>query len=45
MVRAKAMDEVKILECSLKKPPGVWDVERTEGSDGNRRSPPRPGTL
>ena len=41
----KAMDEVKNLECSLKEPRGVGGAERTEGSDGNWRSPPRPGTL
>ena len=31
--------------CSLEEPPGVGDVERVEGDGGNRRGPPRPGTL
>ena len=42
-VTAKAMEEVKSLECSLEELPGVEGVERSDGGDGNWGDPPRPG--
>src|SRR6266542_2790858 len=45
VVRAKAMEGAKSLECSLQEPPGVWGSERSEGGGGNWGGPPRPGGL
>ena len=39
------MEGVKTWTSSPEEPPGVWGAERTEGSDGNWRGPPRPSTL
>ena len=40
---AKAMEEVKSLECSLEELSGVEGVERSEGDGGNWGGRPRPG--
>jgi hypothetical protein len=44
-IRAKAMEAVKILECSREGLPGVWGAERSDGDGGNWGGPPRPGDL
>jgi hypothetical protein len=45
VVRVKAMEGAKSLECSPEEPPGVWGSERSEGGGGNWGGPPRPGGL
>jgi hypothetical protein len=44
-LRAKAMEEAKILDGGLEELPGVEGAERSEGDDGNWGDPPRPGGL
>ena len=44
-VTVKAMEGVKILECSPEELPGVEGAERLDGGGGNWGGPPRPGSL
>ena len=41
----KAMEAVKILECSREELPGVWGAERSDSGGGTWGGPPRPGNL